>query len=210
MNLVAAAVAAGAERLVAQSIAYAYAPGGSPVKGEEDLLHLDAPYPWRRSVEAVASLERQVREAALTGVVLRYGYFYGPGTPYNEGGALRAAVQRRRFPVVGSGAVSSRSCTSTTPRRQRARARTRRRRLQRRRRRAGAVTHVASRVRRRGSRRRRRDAFPPWRRGPSPAPTPCISRPSSRARRMRRPASSSGSFRRYARLADGFAAARSP
>jgi 2-alkyl-3-oxoalkanoate reductase len=102
-NLVAAAVEAGAGRLVAQSIAYAYAPGGSPVKGEDDPLQLDAPYPWRRSVEAVASLERQVREAALTGVVLRYGYFYGPGTPYDEGGALRTAVQRRRFPVVGSG-----------------------------------------------------------------------------------------------------------
>jgi nucleoside-diphosphate-sugar epimerase len=102
-NLVDAAVAAGTRRLVAQSDAFAYAPGGSPIKGEDDPLYLDAPYPWRRSVEAVEALEATVLGAPLETVVLRYGYFYGPGTPYAPGGALYELVRRRRFPVVGPG-----------------------------------------------------------------------------------------------------------
>jgi 2-alkyl-3-oxoalkanoate reductase len=102
-NLVDAAVAARALRIVAQSDAFAYAPGGSPIKGEDDPLYLDAPYPWRRSVEAVAALEAMVLEAPLESVVLRYGYFYGPGTPYAPDGALYELVRRRRFPIVGSG-----------------------------------------------------------------------------------------------------------
>jgi nucleoside-diphosphate-sugar epimerase len=36
-------------------------------------------------------------------VVLRYGYFYGPGTHYASNGAIAADVRRRRFPVVGEG-----------------------------------------------------------------------------------------------------------
>jgi 2-alkyl-3-oxoalkanoate reductase len=36
--------------------------------------------------------------------VLRYGWFYGPGTYNGEGGSLTEDVRRRRFPIVGSGA----------------------------------------------------------------------------------------------------------
>ena len=77
-NLVAAARAAGARRLIAQSLAWVYAPGAKPFR-EEDRLDLNADGPQGVTVAGVASLERQVLDAApLEGVVLRYGRLYGP------------------------------------------------------------------------------------------------------------------------------------
>src|SRR5204863_3924749 len=55
--LVDAARAAGATRIVAQSIAFAYAPGPpGTVHRESDPLFLDAPEPFRRSAMAVRDL----------------------------------------------------------------------------------------------------------------------------------------------------------
>jgi nucleoside-diphosphate-sugar epimerase len=54
------------------------------------------------TIEAVADLERQVTGAG--GVVLRYGWFYGPDTVYDRGGQTAEMVRRRMFPVVGDGA----------------------------------------------------------------------------------------------------------
>jgi nucleoside-diphosphate-sugar epimerase len=79
-NLVAAARKAGARRLIAQSIAWAYAPGPRPY-GEDDPLDTDAEGDRAVSVHGVASLERQVLAAApMEGLVLRYGRLYGPGS----------------------------------------------------------------------------------------------------------------------------------
>jgi nucleoside-diphosphate-sugar epimerase len=79
-NLVAAARAAGARRLIAQSIAFAYAPGPEP-RTEGDPLNLAAEGIARRSVEGVVALEEAVTTArGIEGVVLRYGRLYGPGT----------------------------------------------------------------------------------------------------------------------------------
>ena len=39
----------------------------------------------------------------LEGLVLRYGFFYGPGTYYAADGSTAEDVRRRRLPVVGSG-----------------------------------------------------------------------------------------------------------
>jgi nucleoside-diphosphate-sugar epimerase len=104
-NLVAAAVAAGARRFVAQSIAFAYPPTGDRLKRESDPLWDDAPWPWRRSVEALRDLEDAVTNTeGIEGLVLRYGFFYGPGSAYGPGGHWEREVKRRRFPVVGRGA----------------------------------------------------------------------------------------------------------
>jgi len=81
-NLVAAAVAAGAGRLVAQSIAFAYAPGTTPYR-EDAPLALDDPG-LGLTARAVASLEEQVLNAPMDGVVLRYGRLYGPGTGFDS------------------------------------------------------------------------------------------------------------------------------
>lgn len=78
-NLVAAAAAGGARRLIAQSVAFAYAPGEGP-RREGDAL--DFGNAARRSlVDGVVALERAVTSAPeVEGLVLRYGYFYGAGT----------------------------------------------------------------------------------------------------------------------------------
>src|SRR4051794_18299058 len=104
--LVEAAAAVGASRVVAQSIAFAYAPVGGWVKDEPAPLFLDAPSPWGSSVGAVASLERQVLEAGgMDGVVLRYGTVYGPGTWFDpDGGTIAAAVRAGDMPLIGDGA----------------------------------------------------------------------------------------------------------
>ena len=83
-NLVAAALAAGATRFVAQSIAFAYAPGPQPYDEDSPLNVADA-----TTARGVASLERQVLGAPFEGIVLRYGRLYGPGTWYDSpsGGA---------------------------------------------------------------------------------------------------------------------------
>ncbi len=79
-NLVAAASAAGASRLIAQSIAWAYAPGPQPYL-ESAPLDLASDGARAISVQGVATLERlTLGSAPLVGVVLRYGQFYGPAT----------------------------------------------------------------------------------------------------------------------------------
>jgi nucleoside-diphosphate-sugar epimerase len=102
-NLLAAARAAGARRFVSQSIAFGYAPGPRPdVKDEDAPLALDAPPPFGEGVRILLEMERAVVDA--DGLVLRYGWFYGPGTYYAEDGSIAHDVRRRRFPVIGSGA----------------------------------------------------------------------------------------------------------
>jgi 2-alkyl-3-oxoalkanoate reductase len=103
-NLVAAAKAAGARRIVAESVAFFYEPEGDWVKSEEAPLFRDPPGRFAAGCEALASLESQVLEAEETeGVVLRFGWFYGPGTYYDHGGSVAEEVTRRRYPIIGSG-----------------------------------------------------------------------------------------------------------
>jgi len=79
-NLVAAAMAGGAGRMIAQSIAFAYAPGVPPYH-EDAPLNVDATEETSAlSARAVASLEQQVLSGPWIGIVLRYGRLYGPGT----------------------------------------------------------------------------------------------------------------------------------
>jgi nucleoside-diphosphate-sugar epimerase len=79
-NLVQASLGAGVHRMVAQSIAWAYAHGPTP-HGEDDPLDRKAPAPRSISVNGVIALEDTVlRTEGLRGTVLRYGQLYGPGT----------------------------------------------------------------------------------------------------------------------------------
>jgi nucleoside-diphosphate-sugar epimerase len=103
-NLVAAAQTAGARRMVAQSICFTYAPVGGPVKSEEDPVMEGAPGEYGRAVAATMELERRVLGAeGIEGLVLRYGFFYGPGSSYAADGHQASEVRRRRFPIVGRG-----------------------------------------------------------------------------------------------------------
>lgn len=82
-NLVAAAVFAGARRLIAQSISFIYAEGTTPRRESDPLLPLTHPA-YGETVAAVLSLEHQVLVAPLEGLVLRYGLIYGPGTGFDS------------------------------------------------------------------------------------------------------------------------------
>lgn len=104
-NLLAAAHAAGTRRVVCQSIAFAYRPVAEPrVLDESAPLFTDAAPPFGAATAAVEEMERLVLGSdGIEGLVLRYGWFYGPGTYYADGGAIASDVRRRRFPVVGEG-----------------------------------------------------------------------------------------------------------
>jgi len=101
-NLIEAARAAGARRFVSQSIAFLYAPEGDMVKDEEGRPSTDAPAPFGDGVRAMVSHEQAVLEAeGIEGLVLRYGWFYGPRTYYAADGSIAEMVRKRRFPVLG-------------------------------------------------------------------------------------------------------------
>jgi nucleoside-diphosphate-sugar epimerase len=98
-NLIAAARAAGVERIVGESIAFAYATEGDRVKDEDAPLAM-ATLP--SIVEPLAQLERQLLD--VSGIVLRYGQLYGPGTAFARYGSWARNLRRRRLPIVGAGA----------------------------------------------------------------------------------------------------------
>src|SRR5215472_8589994 len=79
-NLVAAAKAAGARRLIAQSIAFAYAPGPEPHDERDPLALAQGDAPSAATARGVRALEDAVLGAGLEAFVLRYGRLYGPGT----------------------------------------------------------------------------------------------------------------------------------
>lgn len=82
-NLVAAAQAAGCERMIAQSLGFIYDEGAKP-HVETDPLLPDSHSAYGGTAAAVRSLERQVLESGMAGIVLRYGLFYGPGTGFDR------------------------------------------------------------------------------------------------------------------------------
>lgn len=99
------AAAAGARRLISQSVAFFYAPTGGPVKLEEEpLMELPEDSAMAGGPPALRELERSTLETpGIEGLVLRYGYLYGPGTYYASDGSTAEMVRRRRFPIVGGG-----------------------------------------------------------------------------------------------------------
>ncbi|GHO65154.1 dTDP-glucose 4,6-dehydratase [Ktedonobacter sp. SOSP1-52] len=102
-NLVDAAHEVGVRHLIAQSIAWAYAPGKGPA--DEDVpLDIEAPEPRCTTVEGVQALEQAVGEMER-GIVLRYGLLYGPGTWYAPDGSI--AEQVRQGQVTADEGITS-------------------------------------------------------------------------------------------------------
>ena len=93
-NLVDAARAAGIERMIGESISWIYAPSAGPAR-EDDPLDLNAPLPRGRMVGVVQAAERAVAEMP-SGVMLRCGIFYGPGTWYARDGLTTEQNSARR------------------------------------------------------------------------------------------------------------------
>lgn len=102
--LVRAAEDHGVKRYVAQSIAFLYAPGKGEIRTEQDPAWLDAPAPFAKSVDILTLNERKVTQSEkFTGVVLRFGTLYGPGTWYATDGSTSDSIRARQFPLVGGG-----------------------------------------------------------------------------------------------------------
>jgi nucleoside-diphosphate-sugar epimerase len=82
-NLMQAAKTARVRRVIAQSIAFAYAPGDG-ARVEADPLDVAAADVRQLTVQGIVALEREVLTTPdIDGVVLRYGYLYGPDTWYD-------------------------------------------------------------------------------------------------------------------------------
>jgi nucleoside-diphosphate-sugar epimerase len=102
-NLIAAAQAAGARRFVTQSVAFIYAPQGGMVKAEDDppFDPTTLPGAFEDGTRVLLDHERAALEAeGLESIVLRYGWFYGPGTHYAPDGSIAELVRKRRYPLV--------------------------------------------------------------------------------------------------------------
>jgi nucleoside-diphosphate-sugar epimerase len=90
-NLIEAALAAGVQRFIAQSIGWVYAAGSEP-HTESDPIEA-AVGPRAITLEGVHALETlTLNSPPLQGIVLRYGMLYGPGTGKEDRGGLSVPV----------------------------------------------------------------------------------------------------------------------
>jgi nucleoside-diphosphate-sugar epimerase len=106
-HLLSAGHAAGVKRFVAQSnCGLLYARVGGPIKQEDAPLDPDPPPPMRNGVAAIRHVEAAVTAARWTeGLVLRYGWFYGPGTSValHPLGSQIELIRKRWLPIIGKG-----------------------------------------------------------------------------------------------------------
>jgi nucleoside-diphosphate-sugar epimerase len=103
-TLLAAATEAGARRALVQSIAFVTRPDGRPVHNEDAPLYLDASEQFRDNIAAVRDLETATTGATgIEGLVLRYGFYYGPNTWYAKDGTMGELIRKRRYPIIGGG-----------------------------------------------------------------------------------------------------------
>ena len=97
-NLIDASVAAGVPKFISQSVAFAYR--FDPGTKTEDSPIIGAAA--GDMGEAMESLEQQTLNAP-GGIVLRYGFFYGPGTAYAADGQQIEMIRKRQMPIIGKG-----------------------------------------------------------------------------------------------------------
>ena len=111
-----AALAAGVEQVVQESITFIYPDHGDAWISED--LPVEPP-PGVASVGLAEANAQRLTDAGGRGVVLRFGAFYGPGSSQSD--QIIAAARRHIGLAVGRRMASSRPFTSRTPRPLRAR-----------------------------------------------------------------------------------------
>ena len=104
-NLLRASIAAGAKRIVAESMVFAYGFGnhGPELKTEAEALQAREAESWLQEiVDALRSLEEQLLAASKDGliqsIVIRYGLLYGSESPSTE--YMVKMLRRRLMPTV--------------------------------------------------------------------------------------------------------------
>jgi 2-alkyl-3-oxoalkanoate reductase len=102
-NVLAAARAAGVRRYLRQSIAF-WAIPGSGLADEETPLAFNASPAVAADARVITELEQHLLGSPdIEGMILRYGFFYGPGTWFNPNGDAARQVRQQEFPIVGNG-----------------------------------------------------------------------------------------------------------
>ncbi len=103
-NVQKAALEAGATRFIAQSGSYFYGPGEGLAEETEPLVS-DGPPLVAANVAAFEQVENRILGLpdGATGLVLRYGFFYGPGTWYSADGDVGEQARAGQLGVLGEG-----------------------------------------------------------------------------------------------------------
>lgn len=103
LNLHRAAIESGAKLYILQSVAFFYAPGEGFAGEKEPFLKKATPF-IDRAVDSFKRIEQRVlKSSAIGGIVLRYGFFYGPGTWYHDNESVFNMVSAGYMPVIGDG-----------------------------------------------------------------------------------------------------------
>lgn len=98
-----AAAEAGTPRAIIQSISFITEPDGRPIHDESAPTWTSCGAETRTTIAAVEAMEAAAATSPVEALVLRYGFYYGPGTAWSSGGAMGALLRRRMLPVIGSG-----------------------------------------------------------------------------------------------------------
>ena len=101
-NLHRAALACGVRRYIQQSSGF-FLDAKEALADESSPLALNASPGIAKYAEMYAYVEQRALESSIEGVVLRYGFFYGPNTWYNPDGGAADEIRKQLFPVIEGG-----------------------------------------------------------------------------------------------------------
>ena len=103
-NLHRAAQACGVRRYIQQASGF-FLRAEAGLADESASLAVDASPGIAAGAQMYAEIESRLRNHSgqMEGILLRYGFFYGPNTWYHPDGATGASVRRGEFPIIGQG-----------------------------------------------------------------------------------------------------------
>ncbi len=103
MNLFRAAQACGVRRVIQQSSGFFLEPGDG-LADERCRLAVNGSPNVAASSRVFEEMEHRAgSDPAIEAVILRYGFFYGPGTWYSLRGTAAQAVRAGQMPIIGNG-----------------------------------------------------------------------------------------------------------
>ena len=102
-NLIRAAQKAGVRRYIQQSSGFFVQPGAG-LADETEALAVNATPSVAAAARTYTELEhRLLKLDGMEAVILRYGFFYGPGTWYSSDGSAGLQARQREIPLIGEG-----------------------------------------------------------------------------------------------------------
>ncbi|WP_420236246.1 NAD-dependent epimerase/dehydratase family protein [Telmatobacter bradus] len=101
-NLLRSAQKFGVKRYIQQSSAF-FLTADHGLADEQSPLAVHASPGVAGSAKMFTELERRLTTAPIDSVILRYGFFYGPGTWYASDGGYAEIIRQNRYPIIGQG-----------------------------------------------------------------------------------------------------------